>query len=617
MHAISHSLTHRGSSASRTRSRWQPYSSVPSSRSPSSACLNTPATTVSTPPSTQPSSSCESDLLKSSSALPLSQKDGTPRDVQKSRCVNGLVDLAVKSLCEIWHPHDIPAVFSAPTRTIVPAPIASSSVSLPSTHQTNIHVFHPRYSQLPSPVSPGYPLPSPSTPFSTTSQYSDNATDNSSTSSSISSSSTSSKPTRSNVVPLKGFVHEVLRRSRTSCSVLQTALCYLEAIRCKVPNIIQQEKLGNGVRGEPDQSFRIIQADESEASFVDEAMTDDLIGTSYSADSDSSCGSVEPTVRIMDTSLPPTPSFCSTSQPEVVTSLRRPGPSVELPPLPPLPSPLLCPRRSFLAALILASKFTQDKCYSNRAWAKLAGLPAREIGRCERALGEALEWRLWVGKLPCPRGPVSRSRSDGALLMSGSSSFAEALNLGSTPGYSMLPPSTLRRSSTLPASAFASTLSRGASALSLRFPQPSLEMAMVPQTLSLDSHLATQFTPMPAPPMTTWSHGEAGTDISYSAPYPAPLSDASSTPMLSVSPTSTVSSQDSLYEERTINMASFVDVASPLAMKVDPSIPARPSGYAFAYPGEWPSTAGEYMSEGGISGSWDGVGYSLREDLRC
>ncbi|KAF9070129.1 hypothetical protein BDP27DRAFT_1177359, partial [Rhodocollybia butyracea] len=55
-----------------------------------------------------------------------------------------------------------------------------------------------------------------------------------------------------------------------------------------------------------------------------------------------------------------------------------------------------CPRRAFLASLILASKFTQDKCYSNRAWAKLSGLPPREIGRCERALGDALDWRLWV-----------------------------------------------------------------------------------------------------------------------------------------------------------------------------------------------------------------------------
>ncbi|KAF8520461.1 hypothetical protein BU17DRAFT_7474, partial [Hysterangium stoloniferum] len=55
-----------------------------------------------------------------------------------------------------------------------------------------------------------------------------------------------------------------------------------------------------------------------------------------------------------------------------------------------------CPRRMFVAALILATKFTQDRVYSNRAWAKISGLDAREVSRCERALGEALEWRLWV-----------------------------------------------------------------------------------------------------------------------------------------------------------------------------------------------------------------------------
>ncbi|KIO09896.1 hypothetical protein M404DRAFT_63777, partial [Pisolithus tinctorius Marx 270] len=63
----------------------------------------------------------------------------------------------------------------------------------------------------------------------------------------------------------------------------------------------------------------------------------------------------------------------------------------------------------FLASLILASKFMQDRCYSNRAWAKLSGLSPREIGRCERALGEALEWRLWVGKLPAAQSNLGRS----------------------------------------------------------------------------------------------------------------------------------------------------------------------------------------------------------------
>ncbi|KIY49005.1 hypothetical protein FISHEDRAFT_73068 [Fistulina hepatica ATCC 64428] len=66
---------------------------------------------------------------------------------------------------------------------------------------------------------------------------------------------------------------------------------------------------------------------------------------------------------------------------------------------PDLPSPLLGPRRAFLTSLIVTSKFTMDKCYSNRyrAWAKLAGIPAREIGRCECALTQALDWHFGVG----------------------------------------------------------------------------------------------------------------------------------------------------------------------------------------------------------------------------
>jgi hypothetical protein len=46
------------------------------------------------------------------------------------------------------------------------------------------------------------------------------------------------------LLPLKTFVQEILRRSRTSGSVMQTALCYLEAIRPKVPEILRDEKRG-------------------------------------------------------------------------------------------------------------------------------------------------------------------------------------------------------------------------------------------------------------------------------------------------------------------------------------------------------------------------------------
>ncbi|KAJ7803086.1 hypothetical protein B0H14DRAFT_2613735 [Mycena olivaceomarginata] len=37
--------------------------------------------------------------------------------------------------------------------------------------------------------------------------------------------------------------------------------------------------------------------------------------------------------------------------------------------------------------LLIGTGSGQDKCYSNRAWAKLSGLPAREIGRCKPAVG--------------------------------------------------------------------------------------------------------------------------------------------------------------------------------------------------------------------------------------
>jgi hypothetical protein len=44
----------------------------------------------------------------------------------------------------------------------------------------------------------------------------------------------------SSLLPLKTFVHELLKPSRTSGSVMQTALCYLEAIHPKVPDILRQ-----------------------------------------------------------------------------------------------------------------------------------------------------------------------------------------------------------------------------------------------------------------------------------------------------------------------------------------------------------------------------------------
>ncbi|CAE6417025.1 unnamed protein product [Rhizoctonia solani] len=54
-------------------------------------------------------------------------------------------------------------------------------------------------------------------------------------------------------------------------------------------------------------------------------------------------------------------------------------------------------RRVFLAALVLACKFVFDKPYDNRSWSLISGLGSRDIGECERVVGDVLGWRLWVG----------------------------------------------------------------------------------------------------------------------------------------------------------------------------------------------------------------------------
>lgn len=53
------------------------------------------------------------------------------------------------------------------------------------------------------------------------------------------------------LVPIKGFVHEVLGRSRTSGGIIQTALCYPEAVRPKIMQLAEEEKAGKGIQVTP------------------------------------------------------------------------------------------------------------------------------------------------------------------------------------------------------------------------------------------------------------------------------------------------------------------------------------------------------------------------------
>ncbi len=112
------------------------------------------------------------------------------------------------------------------------------------------------------------------------------------------------------LIPLRTFVQEVLKRSRTSYSTLLVALHYLILIMSSVP------KYGN---------FTMEQVEDSEG--------------------------------------------CRAMQ---------------------------CGRRMFLAALILASKYLQDRNYSTRAWGKISGLQVSEINTNERVFLSAVHWKLHI-----------------------------------------------------------------------------------------------------------------------------------------------------------------------------------------------------------------------------
>ncbi|KAJ7079115.1 hypothetical protein B0H15DRAFT_522011 [Mycena belliarum] len=557
MHSI-HSLAHRAPPATR-RVRWQPYNALPSSissRSPSLAYLSTPANSVSSSPSPpKPTPLCEPERLKAHPSMPQTPRD-PPNNVRdpKNKYATGLVDQAVKSLCEIWRPQDIPTVFLTSSR----ATVGSCNDPPPPPPKSRR-----RNTQLPSPVSP---LTQPS-PFSPPS------------SSSLACARTGQTPlqcepdlasgfNRSNLVPIKGFVHEVLRRSRTSGSVLQTALCYLEAIRPRVPELIRKEQAGEGA--ELDSECRVMPATPAELEL--EAQLSALDFDFATADSRGS-EDVMDTVRVYDEDIASTatPSLISSSQWEDKATLGNLLNSANAS-LSPLPSPLLCPRRAFLASLILASKFTQDKCYSNRAWAKLSGLPAREIGRCERALGDALDWRLWVGKTPVASEaaasstptpapattgrPVVRCHSEPTFAC-GTGSFLvrddrkECVNVLKPSSSSSSSPPTrpatrgLRRSSTLPAEAFTKRDS-APSASSGYEPNRRVER----HQLSF-SNIAQQDQLMGSPELSEDSLSTPGSAYS-SQQYPSPIP---STPSLTFSPTSTESSSG----DRTIQMSSFTD----------------------------------------------------------
>ena len=336
-----HTMTQRSSGAgTRARSRWQPYNSTLITSTPRSPgpYLNTPVSAISTSPphSTHPTvhrAHLPPDVIQRKPRQAASLIGQSPHVCYfifpPVRVPDGFallrVDHAVRSLSEIWQDNYLSAYTTTKVATQPPNVSGPYGLQEPVWRAWN-PATQRRVQQLPSPISPSTTQTPPLSPLPQTLGG-------------LAGACLSEKP---GVAPLQGFVQELIRRSRTSGTVLQTALCYIEAVRRKLPGIVS--------------------------------------------------ASVIPVVPVKEKAPEEPSKDCEATSTE-----------------PLVPSPLLCPRRTFLASLILASKFLQDRCCSNRAWAKLSGLSPREVGRCEKALGDALEWRLWVGKQSGK--PLARSRS--------------------------------------------------------------------------------------------------------------------------------------------------------------------------------------------------------------
>lgn len=144
-------------------------------------------------------------------------------------------------------------------------------------------------------------------------------------------------------IPLDLFIRETLRRSRTSCSTLQAALLYCKRVGFEVVRK-RAETEGVSLSVEQQQFLKGNERDYASLSKSMDAATEASLPVGVSAD------------------------------------------------------PILCSRRTFLASIMISSKFLQDRTFSNRAWSKISGLNVKELGIVERRMLSAIEFDLSVSE---------------------------------------------------------------------------------------------------------------------------------------------------------------------------------------------------------------------------
>ncbi|KAG0010606.1 hypothetical protein BGZ80_001349, partial [Entomortierella chlamydospora] len=233
-------------------------------------------------------------------------------------------------------------------------------------------------------------------------------------------------PQKQKGLPLRTFIQETLKRSRSSYSTLQTALFYLYKIRNKVPCAYLKRRQDQLYSTHP-----ILSASQSTTGLMTPPASpyhaQNIADFSHMQGSDYfSLRSLSDSKPVLPSPLSSTCSMASASpasgySPTSSTSSTSPS-STTSSPTSSSGSPcsvssnsssttstsstssssgqsnriIYCGRRTFLAALMVASKYLQDRNYSNKAWAKISGLSIKEINANELIFLKLIDYSLFV-----------------------------------------------------------------------------------------------------------------------------------------------------------------------------------------------------------------------------
>ncbi|KAF9968240.1 hypothetical protein BGZ70_005630 [Mortierella alpina] len=223
-------------------------------------------------------------------------------------------------------------------------------------------------------------------------------------------------------LPLRTFIQETLKRSRSSYSTLQTALFYLYKIRNKVPgayikrrhsqlqhthHMLSASQPAAGLMTPPASPLHLqniadfsslqgpdyfsLRSAQDPKHVLPSPLSSTCSMTSASPASSlgySPCSSSSsPTASSPTSSSSPVSAPAAASSSSSSTSSSSSNQSNRI---------IYCGRRTFLAALMVASKYLQDRNYSNKAWAKISGLSIKEINANELIFLKLIDYSLFV-----------------------------------------------------------------------------------------------------------------------------------------------------------------------------------------------------------------------------